>query len=187
MNTLQIRNNYKQKPLGLRWRSSTLFIVSTVAIGLFTDHFLYGLIVPIMPFMLEDRVGVPRHGIQRHVDMLLAVYAGAAVIVSPFAGVLADKMASRQTPFLAGLLVILGATILLYIGESIAVLAVARVLQGASGAYVWIVGLALCQETVGPKNLGKTIGSVCRDIRVQLPTHLSRSSPFCQSRPSAHL
>ena len=42
-----------------------------------------------------------------------------------------------------------------------AVLAVARVLQGISAAVVWTIGLALVLDTVGPENLGKTIGSVC--------------------------
>ena len=37
----------------------------------------------------------------------------------------------------------------------------ARVLQGVSAAVVWTVGLALVLDTVGPENLGKTIGSVC--------------------------
>jgi predicted MFS family arabinose efflux permease len=41
-----------------------------------------------------------------------------------------------------------------------AVLMAARVLQGTSAALVWTVGLALCLETVGPENLGKTLGSV---------------------------
>ena len=47
--TLQIGNDYSVEPAGLSWRSNTFFIVSTVAVGLFTDLFLYGLIVPILP------------------------------------------------------------------------------------------------------------------------------------------
>jgi predicted MFS family arabinose efflux permease len=50
---------------------------------------------------------------------------------------------------------------LLFVGTTLPVLTLARVLQGVSSAFVWTVGLALCLETVGPKNLGKTIGSVC--------------------------
>jgi len=46
------------------------------------------------------------------------------------------------------------------LGQTIAVLAVARVLQGISAAVVWTIGLALVLDTVGPDNLGKTIGSV---------------------------
>lgn len=160
MSTLQISHDYTVRPAGLKWRSNTLFIVATVGIGLFTDLFLYGLVVPILPFMLRDKVGLPEDQIQSNVSGLLAAYAAASVVFSPIAGVLADKTSTRQAPFLLGLTALLLATIMLFLGESIAVLALARVLQGISAAIVWTIGLALCLETVGPENLGKTIGSV---------------------------
>ena len=147
-------------PWGLAWRSNTLFIVSTVGIGLFTDLFLYGLVVPILPFILEERTHVPREQIQSNVSGLLAAYAAASVIFSPPAGVLADRLPTRQLPFLVGLVALLLATLLLLLGQTVAVLAVARVFQGISAAVVWTIGLALVLDTVGPENLGKTIGSV---------------------------
>lgn len=147
-------------PIGLKWRSSTLFIVSTVGIGLFTDLFLYGLVVPILPFILEDRVNLPHDQIQSHVSGLLAAYAGASVLFSPPAGIIADKLPTRQLPFLVGLTALLLATVLLFVGQSVAVLVIARILQGISAAVVWTIGLALVLDTVGPENLGKTIGSV---------------------------
>ncbi|KAL9001719.1 MAG: hypothetical protein Q9188_005317 [Gyalolechia gomerana] len=150
----------KSKPIGLVWRSSTLFIVSTVGIGLFTDLFLYGLVVPILPFILEDRISLPQDQIQSHVSALLAAYAGASVLFSPAAGIIADRVPTRQTPFLVGLVALLAATLMLFLGQSIPVLVVARILQGTSAAVVWTIGLALVLDTVGPGNLGKTIGSI---------------------------
>lgn len=147
-------------PIGLKWRSNTLFIIATVAIGLFTDLFLYGLIVPVLPFMLRDRVSLPQDKVQSYVSGLLAAYAGASVIFSVPAGWVADRTNARQAPFLAGLAALLGATILLAVGQNVPVLVVARVLQGTSAAVVWTVGLAMILDTVGPENLGKTIGSV---------------------------
>jgi predicted MFS family arabinose efflux permease len=120
-----------------------------------------GLIVPVLPYLLQDRIGVPSDQVQSNVSALLAAYAGASVVCSPLAGLLADRISTRQAPFLWGLTALLGATILLFVGQSITVLALARVLQGVSAAFVWTIGLALCLETVGPENLGKTIGSVC--------------------------
>ena len=158
------RNMAGSKPIGLAWRSNTLFIVSTVGIGLFTDLFLYGLVVPILPFILRDRVSLPEDQIQTYVSALLAAYAGASVLFSPPAGVIADKTSSRQAPFLVGLVALLAATLMLFLGQSIPVLILARVLQGVSGAVVWTIGLALLLDTVGPANLGKTIGSVSHDI-----------------------
>ena len=147
-------------PWGLRWRSSTLFIVATVAVGLFTDLFLYGLVVPILPFMLRDRVDIPEDKVQAYVSAMLAAYAGASVVVSLPAGIIADKVKTRQAPFLSGLAALLAATLMLAFGQSIPVLIVARVLQGTSSAFVWTVGLAMVLDTVGPGDLGKTIGSV---------------------------
>lgn len=170
LNTLQIRSDYTVEPAGLGWRSNTFFIISTVAVGLFTDLFLYGLVVPVLPFLLQDRVGLPKDQIQSHVSGLLAAYAGASVLCSPIAGVVADKVETRQAPFLFGLLALLASTVLLFLGQTVAILALARVLQGISAGFVWTIGLALCLETVGPENLGKTIGSVrCHIVSKGLP------------------
>ena len=155
----------KSKPLGLRWRSSTLFIVSTVGIGLFTDLFLYGLVVPILPFILQHRINLPHNQIQVHVSALLAAYAGASVLFSLPAGIIADRLPTRQLPFLVGLVALLLATLLLFLGQNVPVLTVARILQGISAAVVWTIGLALVLDTVGPENLGKTIGSVRLSLR----------------------
>ncbi|KAI3400417.1 hypothetical protein diail_3038 [Diaporthe ilicicola] len=164
--TLQIGSDYSVRPAGLTWRSNTFFIVSTVAVGLFTDLFLYGLVVPILPYMLQDRVGLPDDQVQSNVDGLLAAYAGASVLFSPVAGYVADKTSTRQAPFLLGLVALMLATLLLFLGSNMPVLVVARLLQGISGGFVWTIGLALCLETVGPENLGKTIGSIFSFISV---------------------
>ncbi|KAH9904487.1 MFS general substrate transporter [Xylariomycetidae sp. FL2044] len=154
------------RPWALKWRSNTLFIISTVAIGLFTDLFLYGLVVPVLPFMLRDRLSIPEDEIQSYVSNLLAAYAGASVVSSVPAGWIADKTNSRQAPFLSGLVALLAATIMLALGQSIAVLVVARVLQGISAAVVWTIGLAMVLDTVGPQNLGKVVGSIFSFISV---------------------
>lgn len=164
----------KSKPIGLAWRSNTLFIVSTVGIGLFTDLFLYGLVVPILPFILRDRVSLPEDQIQSYVSALLAAYAGASVCFSPPAGIIADRVPTRQAPFLVGLVALLAATLMLFLGQSIPVLILARVLQGISGAVVWTIGLALLLDTVGPENLGKTIGSVRSHIRSPIQKLIDR-------------
>lgn len=147
-------------PWGLRWRSNTTFIIATVAVGLFTDLFLYGLVVPVLPFMLVDRLSIPENEVQSYVSGLLAAYAGASVLSSVPAGWIADRTDSRQAPFLYGLAALLAATLMLAFGQSIGVIVAARILQGVSAAVVWTVGLAMVLDTVGPGNLGKVIGTV---------------------------
>lgn len=147
-------------PLGLSWRSSKLFILTTVGIGMFTDLFLYNLITPVFPFLLRDRLGIPRSEIQSTVSNLLAIYAACSLVFSPIAGVIADKTSTRQIPFLGGLISLFIGTSLLAVAPTIPFVILARVLQGLSAAVVWTLGLAMCLETVGPKNLGTTIGTV---------------------------
>ena len=109
---------------------------------------------------------MPQSQIQTYTSALLAAYAGASVLSSPPTGVLADKLSARQLPFLIGLLALLAATVLFYLGQTVAVLIVARVLQGVSAAVVWTIGLALLLDTVGPDKLGLTIGSIFGFISV---------------------
>lgn len=154
------------KPAGLKWRSHNLFVLTTVAVGLFTDLFLYGLIIPVVPFLLEYDAGIPPSQIQSYTSGMLAAYAGSTVVFSPLAGVVADRVSTRQAPFLFGLVCLLGATGLLFAGRTVVVLLVARVLQGMSCAFVWTVGLAICIETVGPENMGKTMGTVRRTFLI---------------------
>ena len=152
----------------------------------FVDIFLYALLVPVLPFMLRDRIGLSDHQIQRTVSDLLAIYAAVSGIVSPIAGIVADKFASRrQLSFVCGLGLLLLATILLAFGQNVAVLAIAGLLQGASGGVVWTIGMAIgtcpavtdgtcanscansCTnsvpsvlETVGQEDFGKPMGTM---------------------------
>jgi MFS family permease len=162
-----LKYDKSKPPKGLKWRSSTFFILFTVGMSAFTDLFLYGLIVPVLPFMLKERANVPQSQIQSTVSNLLAIYAAASVATSPIAGILADKFSkSRQLPFVSGLVMLVFATVLLAVGQSVLVLAIARFLQGASGGVVWTVGLAIVIETVGPENLGKAMGTIFSFISV---------------------
>ena len=134
--------------------------MTTVALGLFTDLFLYGLPVPLLPYMLEDRLRLPAKKIQSHSSGLLAAHAISSVLFCPIAGILADKFSGRKLPYIGGVIVLLLATILFYLGCNMATLVLARVLQGSSGALVWTVGQAILIDTMGAENVGKATGSV---------------------------
>ncbi|MCJ1398388.1 hypothetical protein MMC11_001586 [Xylographa trunciseda] len=147
-------------PPFLKLRSARWFILMTVSCAVFTDIFLYGIIVPVVPFALSTRAGIPEDDVQHWVSVLLAVYGGALLIASPFCGWLADKAPNRRLPLLVGLLTLGGATVMLCVGSSIGVLVAGRLLQGLSAAIVWTVGLALLVDTVGQTDIGQTMGSV---------------------------
>ena len=101
---------------GVRWRSKTSFIITTVALGSFTDLFLYGLPVPLLLYILEDRLHLPATKVQSHSSSLLAAHAISTVIFCPIAGIPTDKFSGRKLPYLTGVLVLLLATILFFPG-----------------------------------------------------------------------
>ncbi|GAB7364646.1 hypothetical protein MBLNU230_g5449t1 [Neophaeotheca triangularis] len=149
-----------QPPICLQFRSSKTFIVLTVASAVFTDIFTYGIVVPVLPFALEERAGISPDQVQSWVSILLAVYGAALLAASPVCGLLADKSDSRRLPLILGLIALGGATVMLCVGTSIAVLAAGRALQGLSAAVVWVVGLALLVDTVGSHEIGQAMGYV---------------------------
>lgn len=98
--------------------------------------FLYGIIVPVIPFALQSRSDVEQDKVQYWVSVLIAIYGASLLAFSPVCGWLADRGSSRRSPLLLGLLALLGSTILLQLGNSTGILIAGRVLQGASAAVV---------------------------------------------------
>lgn len=111
-----------------------------------------------MPFALTSRANVEESSLQSYVAILLAVYGGALLVSSPFAGWYADRSSSRRAPLLIGLFALAGSTIMLCLARTVALLIVGRILQGFSGAIVWTVGQALLVDTVGQKEIGQMMG-----------------------------
>ncbi|KAI5807629.1 MFS transporter-like protein [Peziza echinospora] len=155
------RDDTGKRPWLLEFRSSSGFIQAVVAVAIFTDIFLYGLIIPVFPFALESRVGISGEGsIQRWVAILIAIYGAGLLISSPIAGYIADHTETRRAPLLVGLMALAGSTLMLCLGRNIATMVVGRLLQGISAAVVWSVGLALLVDTVGTEGVGKSMGNV---------------------------
>ncbi|KAF2670068.1 MFS general substrate transporter [Microthyrium microscopicum] len=147
----------------LSWRSSKWFIQLAVGMAVFTDIFLYALIVPVMPFALQSRTDLKEDESQYFdswVSILIAVYGGALAVASPICGWAADHSTNRRIPLLAGLIALAGATVLLQVGPNIGILVLGRILQGVSAAVVWVVGLALLVDTVPRAEVGQAMGYV---------------------------
>jgi MFS family permease len=170
-------------PYLLEIRSSKPFIIFTISVAVFTDIFLYGIIVctilstistlvtnniqvPVIPFALSNRAGVPEGSVQKWISVLLAVYGGALLVGSPVAGFFADRSASRRLPLLFGLVALGGATVMLCFARVVWLIVVGRILQGAAAAVVWTVGTALLVDTVGEKQIGETLGWVSSSMGI---------------------
>lgn len=124
------------------------------------DVFLYGVVVPVIPFSLETRAHVHAQDVQHWTAVLLAVYGASLLVGSAVCGWLADKSNSRRAALLGGLVVLLGSTVMLCLGRSVKLLVAGRLIQGLSASVVWCVGLALLADTAGQHDAGQAMGFV---------------------------
>ncbi|KAJ5548302.1 hypothetical protein N7513_005536 [Penicillium frequentans] len=152
---------FKSKvPVGYRWRSSNWFIISCIAIALFSENFLYSYIVPILQVMLEQRLGIDESELQATTSLVLTVHALVCLVAGPLTGWLADKAPNRRLPLLLSLGAELVGTVIIMLAPNLPVLLLGRALQAIGGNTVWIVGLATVADTVGHENTGKVLGGI---------------------------
>ncbi|KAF9922358.1 hypothetical protein FBU30_007556 [Linnemannia zychae] len=144
------------KPYGCfgRLRRSPNFILFTVFLALFVDMANYGIIVPIIPFIVSEKM----NGGAIDTGILLAVYAVGILLSSPLFGILGDRFVSRRVLMLIGLLGMLLSTILFMAATNFYVFLIARLLQGVAGGSVWTLGLALITDVFPANVLGVQMG-----------------------------
>ncbi|OJI99189.1 hypothetical protein ASPVEDRAFT_506170 [Aspergillus versicolor CBS 583.65] len=153
-------------PWCIGFRSSKAFVTWVVAIAVFTDVFIYGMIIPILPEVLQTRVSIPEEELQKWMSILLAAFGGAIFIGSPIFGYFADKSSSRQAPFLIGLFALAASTVMFWFARTVYALVIARTFQGLSCAVVWTVGMALIVDTMGKDQVGTAMGIVSMAMTV---------------------
>ncbi|KAJ6127387.1 hypothetical protein N7523_002999 [Penicillium sp. IBT 18751x] len=146
------------RPRFVELRSSKWFIIFVVSFACATDIFMYGLIVPVTPTALKERVGVPPEKIQAWTSILLGLFSASMLAFSPIVGYITDRAGSRKWPYMFGLIALAAATGLLSIGSTLGFWIAGRLFQGAAGAVVWIVGVALMADAVGRDGLGQALG-----------------------------
>ncbi|QSZ31686.1 hypothetical protein DSL72_001253 [Monilinia vaccinii-corymbosi] len=150
---------FQKIPWLLEYRSSDWFILTTVCCAIFTDAFLYGVIVPVLPFSLQERSGVPEGEVQWWTSFIFAVFGAAIIIGSPICGWLADRTADRSLTYFAGLFILAAATLLFGFAKKAWLLVISRIFQGFSAAIVYTVGLAILVDTVGNERIGQWMGT----------------------------
>ncbi|PPJ60473.1 hypothetical protein CBER1_03169 [Cercospora berteroae] len=142
------------------FRASTAFITFAISYAIFTDQFLFAAIIPVYPYSLEERVGVSKDQVQFWVAILLGVFGLASVVTSLPWGWYTDRTKSRRVPFMVGLLVLLGSTLILWFARTVAGHVVGRALQGLASVVVWTTGLAVLVDSVGREHIGEYVGYI---------------------------
>ncbi|KAJ8473714.1 hypothetical protein ONZ51_g7690 [Trametes cubensis] len=156
LSTAQVqRPPTERRPWGLEWRSSVWFITLVVGIAITTDLLIYSIIVPVIPFRLQN---LGYDGVSGLVGWLLFAYSAALVIFTPPIAFLSEKYKNRKIPLLLGQAALIGSQVMLMEAPTFWVMALARVAQGISACVIWVVGLALICDTVPEKIVGKQLG-----------------------------
>ncbi|OQD86037.1 hypothetical protein PENANT_c008G00573 [Penicillium antarcticum] len=148
----------KSYSLGHRWRSSQFFVLATIAIALFAETFLYGYLVPILNFMLMNRLQSDPSHAQELISTVLGVYGVLGVVTGPIIGHLADKSPDRKMPLLISLSLCIVGTCLVAGAHTIHILIFGRVMQGIAGSAVWIIGFATVADNMSPDRVGFGMG-----------------------------
>ncbi|KAJ5933437.1 hypothetical protein N7454_005766 [Penicillium verhagenii] len=131
-----------------------------MAAALFTDTFLASFVVPILPYMLEGRVGIDPSRTQTTISWLLAENAAVSVIIRMPLAHFADKSTSTRGWFLWALGIALASTIATAFGSSLALLFISRSVQTFASSIMWVVGYTTVANTVSSENTAKTYAMI---------------------------
>ncbi|EME80841.1 uncharacterized protein MYCFIDRAFT_46557 [Pseudocercospora fijiensis CIRAD86] len=140
------------------WRYSKTLLIFTATLGLFTENFIYGFIVPIMPYMIEKRLRLDPSFTQRFTTELLFVLGLVSMLSAPVIGYLADQTTSRKIPLLLSLIGCTVGTLLVATTPSVWAMYIGRILQGMAGTAAWIVGFGMLTDAAGKQHQGKALG-----------------------------
>ncbi|KHN97970.1 Major facilitator superfamily domain, general substrate transporter [Metarhizium album ARSEF 1941] len=143
---------------GQRWRSSTTFGIVCISIALFAESFLYSFIIPILPYILQERNHVDPSDIQRLTYQILTLYGLVSLASSVFIGQLADLATTRKMPLVVALLVAIAGTLAVAAATDLSVIYIGRVLQSIGATAAWIVGVATLRDSVDAEHMGKAFG-----------------------------
>lgn len=139
-------------------RSYSIRILIIVALADFTDNYIEFSVVPILPFILKNRVGIDESQLQKWVSALIAIYAAAYIFGSPLVGWISDRPGLRKRVYIGGLLLTAISTAAFAMARSMWVLVLGRVSQALSSAVVRCAGMAMLKDSADTNTQGRVMG-----------------------------
>lgn len=167
----------QDRPIFFKFRSSSIFVFWTAAVGLFTSTFVHSILFPLSPFIVARIRNLNSDDVHqdhanskaitenieltsRDTGVLVALYAVGLLVGSPFFGWLGDKIKQRRLPMLLGTAASMAANVLFMLSTTFPMLLVARFLQGVSNACVWTMCLCLIADNWPRDQLGEQMGKL---------------------------
>lgn len=161
-------------------RAALVFIFFTVAI----DILAFGLIIPVLPHLIEDFLGNDTARAAMWVGIFVTVYALMQFAATPVQGALSDRFGRRPVILLSSLG--LGFDFfLMAVAQTLPVLLIARLISGATAASFTIANAYIADVTTPEKRaagyglvgtafglgfvLGPALGGTLGDIDLRLP------------------
>jgi predicted MFS family arabinose efflux permease len=125
---------------------------------MFTDGFVFGVVVPVYPFLLQANKIASANKVQLYTSILTAAFPITDLITAPICAFYVDHYHNRRVTWFIGLVGIVVGNLLFGAGDSFSLLLASRLLQGAASAILYTVGLAVLVESVNKDGVGTYMG-----------------------------
>jgi MFS transporter, DHA1 family, solute carrier family 18 (vesicular amine transporter), member 1/2 len=127
-------------------------VLACITTATFTDLVAYSVGVPVLPDVATRFNAGPTT-----IGLLFASFGISLLTLSVPMGTVSDRL-GRKTPMIGALLLLAVSTVAFAYAQSLAMLFVARTLQGAADAMTWIVGFAMIADLYSPEERGRAMG-----------------------------
>ncbi|WP_031513606.1 MFS transporter [Desulfofalx alkaliphila] len=131
------------------YRTKTLIVV---ALTIFMDTFIYGIIVPVLPIYVEE-MGASSF----ELGIIFSIYSAMLLLVAIPLGILSDKY-GRKGIMVVGMIALSFSTVAFAYSTTYLALLLTRLLQGAAAAATWTIGPALIADLYPPEKRGEKLG-----------------------------
>ncbi|KAJ2490500.1 hypothetical protein IWW37_003060, partial [Coemansia sp. RSA 2050] len=117
------------------FRSTPAAVLTVSTMAVFSDTVVYGLIVPFLPDIIQDKLGMSSSAN----GILFGTFGLGVLIGAPISAYISDRWNMRKWPMIIGLLGLGATSVLFALGNAFWELVVARLAQGLSSGITWAV------------------------------------------------
>ncbi|GLA59237.1 hypothetical protein AtubIFM55763_000668 [Aspergillus tubingensis] len=147
-----------KRPITQGWRSSSQFVIVTACLAMFTESLLAGFPVPMLPYMLEERLHNDPSQTTSTTNSLLSLQGLAAILAAPSCAALFDTISNQKIPLYLALVLCLAGTALFAITTTSWVLYLGRILQAVAASAAWLACTTMLTEVAGSARAGAMLG-----------------------------